>query len=482
MANVYNVPGVYIEEIPHLPPSIASVPTAVPAFIGYTETAQNKVAKDLVNVPWPITSIMEYELYFGKADREKSLVVTIDSSQNPVDIEAKAATPSHYMMYYNIQMYFANGGGDCYIVSVGDYSGGGVINETDLEAGLTAIARQDDITIILFPDSINITSAASYYGLHEKALLQCENLNSRVTVMDVWPDPTIDPVKNWNQNITALRNTLAGTPLELKYGAVYYPRLWTTVNFDISDPTSSTGADNDALVTIQGIGPADGALSGTLADLKSKNNQYYFAAKNAIDNNLTMLLPVSAAVVGVYAQTDDSRGVWKAPANVNIINGVKPEVPINNDDQAGLNVDTQFGKSVNAIRSFPGRGPAIIWGARTLTGNDNEWRYISVRRFCNMLEISTRNAVEQFVFEPNDENTWVRVKSMIENYLTEQWKAGALMGSTAQEAFYVKIGLGQTMTELDIWEGRLIVLIGIAPVRPAEFIILRFEQKMLAES
>ena len=132
--------------------------------------------------------------------------------------------------------------------------------------------------------------------------------------------------------------------------------------------------------------------------------------------------------------------------------------------------------------AFPGRGPAIIWGARTLTGNDNEWRYISVRRLFNMLEISVRNAVEQFVFEPNDENTWVRVQSMITNYLTEQWKAGAIMGSTTQEAFFVKIGLGQTMTELDIWEGRMIVLIGIAPVRPAEFIILQFEQKMLSQS
>jgi uncharacterized protein len=475
----YKTPGVYIEEIPHLPPSIASVPTAVPAFIGYTEFAQNKTAGDLLNTPWPISSIMEYELYFGTADPEKSLVITIDTTQNPVDIEAKAAAPSHYIMYYQIQVYFANGGGDCYVVSVGDYTGGGVIDETALLNGLSAVARQDDVTILLFPDSTNITSAASYYDLHEQALLQCENLNSRVTVMDVWPDPTIDPVKNWQQNITTLRSTMAGTPLELKYGAVYYPRLWTTVNFSFNvagDPTT----DNDALVTVQST--SDTTLNGTLADLKSKNNQYYFMAKNAIDNNLEMLLPVATAVVGVYAQTDDSRGVWKAPANVNIINGVQPEVPINADDQKNLNVDPVAGKSVNAIRSFPGRGPAIIWGARTLTGNDNEWRYISVRRFFNMLEISIRNAVEQFVFEPNDENTWVRVKSMIENFLMEQWKAGALMGSTTQEAYYVKIGLGQTMTELDIWEGRLIVLIGLAPVRPAEFIILRFEQKMLSES
>jgi phage tail sheath protein FI len=99
-----------------------------------------------------------------------------------------------------------------------------------------------------------------------------------------------------------------------------------------------------------------------------------------------------------------------------------------------------------------------------------------------MVETSVKNAAEQFVFEPNDENTWTRIKAMIENYLTQQWKAGALMGTSTKEAFFVHIGLGQTMTELDIWEGRMIIQIGMAAVRPAEFIILQFMHKMLSES
>jgi phage tail sheath protein FI len=195
-----------------------------------------------------------------------------------------------------------------------------------------------------------------------------------------------------------------------------------------------------------------------------------------------MLLPSSAAVVGKYAETDNSRGVWKAPANVGIDYVVSPEVMVTKLQQDNLNVDVTDGKSVNVIRFFPGRGPAIVWGARTLAGNDNEWRYISVRRFFNMVEESVKNATQQFVFEPNDLNTWVRVKSMIENYLTQQWKAGALMGTTTREAYFVKVGLGETMTELDVWEGRMIVEIGMAVVRPAEFIILRFSHKMLQES
>jgi phage tail sheath protein FI len=133
---------------------------------------------------------------------------------------------------------------------------------------------------------------------------------------------------------------------------------------------------------------------------------------------------------------------------------------------------------VNAIRKFSGKG-TIVWGARTLAGNDNEWRYINVRRFYNMVEESTKKASEQFVFEPNDGSTWAKVRGMIENFLILQWRAGALQGAVPEDAFFVKVGLGETMTALDILEGRMIVEIGMAVVRPAEFIILKFSHKMV---
>src|SRR5690606_17988716 len=141
-----------------------------------------------------------------------------------------------------------------------------------------------------------------------------------------------------------------------------------------------------------------------------------------------------------------------------------------------LNVHTT-GKSINAIRSFTGKG-ILVWGARTLAGNDNEWRYVPVRRFFNMAEESIKKATEQFVFEPNDANTWVRVRAMIENFLILQWRAGALAGAKPEQAFYVRIGLGQTMSAIDVLEGRMNVEIGMAVVRPAEFIILKFSHKM----
>ena len=189
-----------------------------------------------------------------------------------------------------------------------------------------------------------------------------------------------------------------------------------------------------------------------------------------------VLQPPSGAVAGVYAAVDRTRGVWKAPANVSLADISGVAVKINDQLQEDLNVSST-GKSVNVIRSFAGKG-SLIWGARTLAGNDNEWRYVPVRRFFNMAEESMKKATEAFVFEPNDRNTWVRVRAMIENFLTVQWRQGALAGAVPQQAFFVKIGLGETMTAQDILEGRMIVEVGMAVVRPAEFIVLRFAHKM----
>ncbi len=190
-----------------------------------------------------------------------------------------------------------------------------------------------------------------------------------------------------------------------------------------------------------------------------------------------VILPPSGAVVGIYAMVDRERGVWKAPANVSITAVKGPVVNVTHEDQESLNVDTEAGKSVNAIRAFTGKG-TLVWGARTLAGNDNEWRYVSVRRFFNMVEESVKKATSQFVFEPNDANTWVKVRAMIENFLTLQWRAGALAGAKQEQAFYVRVGLGQTMTAEDVLNGYMHIEIGMAVVRPAEFIVLKFSHKM----
>ena len=142
-----------------------------------------------------------------------------------------------------------------------------------------------------------------------------------------------------------------------------------------------------------------------------------------------------------------------------------------------LNVDPRAGKSINAIRSFVGKG-TLVWGARTLAGNDNEWRYINVRRLFNMIEESMQKATAFAVFEGNDATTWLKVKGVIEIFLYGLWEQGALAGPTPESAYFVNVGLGTTMTTQDILEGRMIVEIGIAAVRPAEFIIIKFSHKL----
>ncbi len=190
-------------------------------------------------------------------------------------------------------------------------------------------------------------------------------------------------------------------------------------------------------------------------------------------------LPASAAVAGQYIRTQNEAGVWKAPAGMALTGVARPMARISDTGQAGMNIDASSGKSINAIRSFSGKG-TLIWGGRTLDGNSNDWRYVNVRRLFSQVESDLKVALGSFVFEPNDANTWANVRAMVSNYLTELWKEGGLTGSKPEEAFFVQIGLGSSMSENDVLNGRMIIQIGMAAVRPAEFIILKMSQTMIA--
>lgn len=474
MATTYTTPGVYTEEITKFPPSIAAVATAIPAFIGYTEKAIDLVADDLHLKPKRITSLMEYELYFGSAQKEEAITVDIteekDADGTVTGHKATAAVTtaarSKHVMYYALQIYFANGGGPCWIVSVGPYGAyPGTLVETELHPGLDAIAKEDEPTLIVFPEAQRL-GIADYNTLHTAALAQCALLKDRFTIMDLHgsADDLNSDQTNLTTAVTNFRTSGIGTN-DLKYGAVYGPNIETTIDFDY---------DETKIAVV-----VAGAASVSLNSLSSGDNKSYELAKAAI-RDLGCKLPPSGAVAGIYAKVDSERGVWKAPANVSVATVVKPTIACTASEQGDMNVDSTAGKSVNVIRAFTGRG-TLVWGARTLAGNDNEWRYINVRRFFIMVEESTKKATEAFTFEANDANTWIRVQAMIENFLTTLWRQGALQGIKPEHAFYVAVGLGKTMTALDILEGRMIVEIGMAAVRPAEFIILRFSH-MLAKS
>ena len=188
------------------------------------------------------------------------------------------------------------------------------------------------------------------------------------------------------------------------------------------------------------------------------------------------ILPPSAAMAGIYSMVDGERGVWKAPANVSVNSVISPVIKLTHDDQEDLNV-TVTGKSVNAIRSFVGEGTKV-WGARTLEGNSQDWRYINVRRTITFIEQSIKAAAKAYVYEPNNSGTWVLVRSMISSFLNDIWRQGGLVGLTPGDAYEVLAGIGTTMTPNDVLDGIMRITVKVAVARPAEFIVITFQQKM----
>src|SRR5690554_5194340 len=647
----YRTPGVYLEEIPKFPPSIAAVETAIPVFIGCTQIATENALDDLRNVPNKIGSIADYNLYFGAGPKINVTEVTVNTDNQFLS----AKVSNTYFLYDSLRLFYANGGGDCYIISIGDFQF--TPATIDYTNALLALEKYTEPTIILMPDA-TVLAGNGLYDVQKAALMQCADLMDRVTLCDL---KEVDPKGAEFRNNIGINN--------LKYGMAYTPWLKASlpkvVTYrDFFDPvtdvskikkgvsvvnlkTLTTDPDTNTLITEleQVMDDVDEILDTTKTELMMGNNSinlkfaslvdtykagptiqtfldifnylYKFCTvcddyvagggahllsnttlKNSIGsvitstisltatklisydieadaalgapynntlfdqpavkkaspswgttfttppaastlmapvandidrmdlmlpalisvfdeflaayqgrvinegtamektmndtlsatfpvyksivtgiNNASVNIPPSGVMAGVYAQVDGSRGVWKAPANVTV-NGVNaPATVFTASELDNLNVDNVAGKSINAIRTFTGKG-VLVWGARTLAGNDNEWRYINVRRLFNMIEESTKNAVESFTFEANDADTWVKVQAMIENFLTTLWRQGAFFGATPNKAFYVAVGLGKTMTQLDILEGKMIVEIGIAANRPAEFIILKFSHKL----
>lgn len=633
-------PGVYINEIDAFPPSIAQVATAIPAFVGYTQKAAS------LNVPTRISSLMEYEQFFGGAPSPANISVDLDSNLLPLD--TSSVTESKFKLYNSMRLFYANGGGECYIVSIGLYSDDPAFDAATkgkFTYGIDKLEKYDEPTLIVFPDAVNL-SAANLGAVQSFALMQCQKLMDRFTIMDVKqssPGNLINDCEDFRDEIGNQN---------LKYGAAYYPYLQANfpyqfrfndingivpgkVNFaaiyatdlkikplldnfeitykkvyqntepkgfsvkwseqnndkvmilndfsnskvyvnqlwdylkilgetttlanpfktyvqsliqvslkqyaqklvdfkDIYDNLQIAGADPDVDPPINltpleanpdahfddtiwrngafaasAVNPYMGALvTAGLAD-KSKiqaaldklNSQMIAAVNSAVialenyvmeeESNLISNIPLfsvivsklsqsmntvppSGAVAGIYAQTDATRGVWKAPANVSVNGIIGLADDINDKDQENMNIH-ETGKSINAIRKFTGRGN-LVWGARTLAGNSKDWRYVNVRRLANMIEESVKKACMQFVFEPNVAQTWINVKGMIQNYLTTLWNDGALAGAKPEHAFFVAVGLNQTMSAQDILDGKMIVKVGYAPSRPAEFIILEFKQ------
>lgn len=601
MAFTYKTPGAYIEEIVKLPPSVAQVETAIPLFMGVTSMATEAADQDLVGMSKKINSMADYEFYFGSPDVAQATVtvrLNLPSSAN-------LSVPYKNVMYYAIKHYFDNGGGPCYVHSIGKYDRTGV-DADKYKNELSKLDLVDEVTLIVIPDIAELSKEQAY-DIYNTAMLKASTLQDKFVIMDLRMEKTANRYDATKSKVE-FRNIISNNTDTIKYGAAYFPHLTSTYSYDfamakikmtfeqavldasasskllnnmeyniskslyaISDldnffnddyfkniPTelynSKIGEINRKVAGVQGYFSTAEQVTlldntkkvtdrmKTLGDAAAAGNQPKFdftdtaqgkqketlkkqltdkafaianeaSVKAVINANganfanyadlntnflskivgffnslfeaklkeaflaMPVVLPPSPAVAGLYAYVDRTRGVWKAPANVSLNATVAPLVQLSDLDQEDFNVDAENGKSINCIRQFVGRG-TLLWGARTLAGNNNEWRYVNVRRLFNMVEESCQNAVRNFVFEPNDANTWVLVKGMIDNFLINLWRSGALQGAKPEHAFYTAVGLGQTMTDDDINNGMLIVEVGLAAVRPAEFIVLRFSHKL----
>lgn len=433
-----STPGVYIQELSLLPPSVAEVSTAIPAFIGRTTKGEGLK-------PTRISSLLEYESIFGGPPVIK-VVITPGSNGTPSTYAPNRSDFDAQPMYHQVAMYFRNGGGLCYIVSVGD----------DFKKGLDALKAEDEPTLLLAPGAPT--------SLYNDILQHCKDRKDRFAILDA---PLSREATGTLATTTSFRNSVTTA---LDYGAAYTPNLVT--DMVIQDDWVEVEEDE--------VGNAANTPKGKLFDLKASSEdidrRHYLGIKTLLTQK-TLTLPPSGAIAGLYARIDRERGVWKAPANAGLIGVLEPAVKISDEEQMGLNVDANSGKSINAIRSFPGRG-TLVWGARTLAGNSGEWKYVNVRRLFITVEESIQKATNFAVFEPNTASTWIKVKTMIEGYLYNLWQQGALAGSKPEQAYYVKVGLGVTMTPQDILDGIMRVDVGLAASRPAEFIHLRFSHKL----
>lgn len=515
-------PGVYINEVNAFGNSIVPVATAVPAFIGYTPQAMYE-GKSYLNVPVKISCFADFKAIYCFPDPpapappakqynpEYYLLPQKGSAIGPCTMQINGNyylvlpdPDTIYYMYNSIRLFYDNGGSDAYIVSVGSYGAPSdnpmsadvqIVNKNvrlnDLMNSLSLLKNEQEPTMYICPEA-TLLPVADNSTLMQEMLLQCTQMQTAISIFDVIGGRNPDPIM-YTKDIDTFR---AGTgTMGLDYGAVYYPFVGTTImqNNDI-DYTNLFGGDIKQLSAI--INPAtspDPAVAAIISSIQRPSGapltvtQYHNALMNAskIYCNIIKhvlaeanILPPSGAMAGVITNIDNQEGVWQSPANVSIVGAASLPIRLSESQQESLNVDAVSGKSINAIRLFNGLG-ILVWGARTLDGNSQDWKYLSVRRTIIFLEQSCKLAAQPYVFQPNDKNTWEAVKAMISSFLTTIWKEGGLMGPTPAAAFCVDCGLGTTMTADDIFNGIMNVVVRVAVVRPAEFVVITFQQQMV---
>ena len=515
----YTAPGVYVEEVPSSQKSLSAAATAIAAFVGFTEKAPNDDPSDPEGLkPRLVTSWTQFEQLYGgfsngcvlplsvygyfqnggaiayvvripnttpagqpsqaalpAADRalgnplsvtsvepDARLSVAIEAAEGPEDAEGPSPfnlivvesgrtveefpgvtiTPGDRNVEtvvnaastrIKVKVELDKGADLSNIVDVlkaGVYSleqappvpvpvsGKKFSGSESARTGINGLAIADDVTMVIVPDLVTAATKPDgtldlglWKAVQTSLIGHCELQGNRMAILDAPPGMTVQQIKEWRSDVAMY---------DSQFATLYYP--WIKV-----ENPAGTNGDREVFV------------------------------------------PPSGHIAGVWARTDESRGVWKAPANDTIRGCLDVERPITKNEQSLLNP-----VGINCIRPFGTRG-IRIWGARTLS-SDSDWRYINVRRLFNMVETTILDGTQWAVFEPNDMKLWEGVSRTLTGFLTGLWRSGALFGASPDQAFYVKCD-AETNPPESIDEGRLVVEVGLAPVKPAEFVIFRISQQ-----
>lgn len=511
----FKTPGVYINELNAFPNSVVQVLTAVPAFIGYTPQAEYE-GRSYFNLAQKISSFADFKAIYCNpnpappADPAKQYspqYYLVESESKPekgaaVEISGKhyAIVPDPntiYHLYNCIRMFYQNGGGDAYIVAVGPYgspsgspaqSGGPIVNPNvklaDLRSGLELLKNKVEPTMYLCPEA-TLLPVAENGTLMQEMLGQSEGMGTALSIFDIIGGKHPDPIL-FTSDIETFRSNTGSEGL--RYGASYYPFIeTTTMAREELNYTNLFGGDLKQLKPL--LNPSAGKIIEMIENppanplTESQHDRALLNTSKTYGKIMELvlkdanILPPSGAIAGIYTRNDNDLGVWHAPANVGIEGVSDVTIRLTDSQQQNLNVDAASGKSVNAIRYFSGLG-ILIWGARTLDGNSADWRSIPVQRLITMIEQSCKLAIRAYVFEANDANTWLAVKSLIASFLTNIWKEGGLQGTSPDDAFQVNCGLGNTMTPDDLLNGIMNVTILVAAIHPAEFTVITISQEM----
>lgn len=522
--------GVHATELPAFPPAIVGVQTAVPIFIGYTEYARDPSSQQQLYLQAvQVGSMADYHDRFGHAYDPKYATMAgdervfdfqaVNSRGEPGFYSVGNTEAVHFNMVMALRLFYANGGGDCHVVSVADYGGrqsttpftgrGVQISRQALLDGLAVAKDMVGPTMIVVPDAC-LLSGDDYGAVAVAELNQAAELQDRVAILDL--PGALDPATWSKAGLAAQRDAfhaaIAPAAPSFSYGTAYAPAVRTTIltggavdytNLQATADGSALlkdllTAQNDALhgddrsrhdeVTEKlNVAFPDTPPDQPLTPDQTRSLSQHLAealpllseVEGILLHKLNMAAP-SGLIAGVWASNDVTRGVWNAPANAACIAVAAPGVLLTDADQGDYNVPLN-GNAINILRAFPNRGP-VVWGARTLDGNSNDYRYIQVRRTLVYIEQSIKAALQPFVFAANDDRTWAAVTSMIADFLTGVWQQGGLMGAKAGDAFDIRCGPGSTMTGQDILNGCMVIAVSLQMVHPAEFIELTFTQQV----